>query len=95
MEKVLVVLIIILVVMVALLVFITIRNKKKNVVDIDVKMALDNAINELNEREQYILDQRFVIGKTQVELANELGISQAQISRVEKKAIDSLKKTLK
>ena len=68
---------------------------KKNVVDIDVKMALDNAINELNEREQYILDQRFVIGKTQVELANELGISQAQISRVEKKAIDSLKKTLK
>ena len=67
----------------------------KNSVDIDVKMAIDNAINELNEREQYILDQRFIIGKTQTELANELGISQAQISRVEKKAIESLKKTLR
>jgi RNA polymerase sporulation-specific sigma factor len=35
------------------------------------------------------------MGKTQMELASELGISQAQISRVEKKAIEDLKKTLK
>lgn len=68
---------------------------KKNNVDIDIKMAVNNAINDLEDREQYILDQRFVMGKTQTELANELGISQAQISRVEKKAIDELKKTLK
>ena len=72
-----------------------IEDKKNNNVDIDVKMAVNNAIDELEEREQYILDQRFVIGKTQTELASELGISQAQISRVEKKAIESLKKTLK
>ena len=72
-----------------------IEDKKNNNVDIDIKMAVNNAINELEEREQYILDQRFVIGKTQTELASELGISQAQISRVEKKAIESLKKTLK
>lgn len=67
---------------------------KKNKSDIDIRMAVNNAILELDEREQYILDQRFIIGKTQTELASELGISQAQISRVEKKAIDSLKKTL-
>lgn len=72
-----------------------IEDKKNNNVDIDIKMAVNNAINELEEREQYILDQRFVIGKTQTELAKELGISQAQISRVEKKAIETLKKTLK
>lgn len=68
---------------------------KKNNMDIDIKMAVNNAISELDEREQYILDQRFVMGKTQMELASELGISQAQISRVEKKAIEDLKKTLK
>ncbi len=72
-----------------------IEDKKINNIDIDIKMAVDNAINNLEEREQYILDQRFIIGKTQTELAKELGISQAQISRVEKKAIDELKKTLK
>ncbi len=71
-----------------------IEDKKSNA-DIDIKMAVNNAIDELEEREQYILDQRFIIGKTQTELAKELGISQAQISRVEKKAIDYLKKTLK
>ena len=52
-------------------------------------------INELEERDRYVLDQRFIIGKTQVELANELGISQAQISRIEKKIIDDLKKEIK
>lgn len=72
-----------------------IEDKKNNNIDIDIKMAVDNAIEDLEEREQYILDQRFIIGKTQTELAKELGISQAQISRVEKKAIDSLKKTLR
>lgn len=72
-----------------------IEDKKSNGLDIDMKMAVNNAIDELEERERYVLDQRFVIGKTQTELANELGISQAQISRIEKRAIDFLKKTLK
>lgn len=67
---------------------------KKNNVDLDIKIALDNAINDLEERDRYILDQRFVIGKTQVELAEELGISQAQISRIEKRALDNIKKDL-
>lgn len=63
--------------------------------DLDTKLSINDAINNLNARERYILDQRFVIGKTQMEISSELGISQAQISRIEKSAIDNLKSTLK
>ena len=65
------------------------KNKK---IEIETRLSIEDAINDLEEREKYILDQRFVIGKTQVELSEELGISQAQISRIEKKAIESLRK---
>jgi len=68
---------------------------KSNVQDINSKMALSNAINDLTKREQDILDKRYVIGKTQMEIADELGISQAQVSRIEKGAIKTLKKILK
>ncbi|MBE6157382.1 MAG: RNA polymerase sporulation sigma factor SigG [Firmicutes bacterium] len=63
--------------------------------DFSSRIALEEAINKLNEREQYILDERFVIGKTQMEIAEELNISQAQVSRIEKGAIKQLKKVLK
>ena len=63
--------------------------------DLDVNLAVDDAIDNLNKRERYIIDQRYIIGKTQMELASELGISQAQISRLEKNAINTLKKVLK
>ena len=68
---------------------------KKNNNDLETKLALKKAIDDLSEREQNILDKRYVIGKTQMEIANELGISQAQVSRLEKNAIKTLKKTLK
>ena len=58
-------------------------------------MSVNDAINNLKNKEKYILNQRFVIGKTQMEIASELGISQAQVSRIEKGAINTLKKTLK
>ena len=64
----------------------------------DKKVAsadLDHAINDLEERERYIIDERYIMGKTQMEIATELGISQAQISRLEKNAINTLKKVLK
>ena len=67
------------------------RNKG---IEIETRVSIENAIKDLEEREKYIIDQRFVIGKTQVELAEELGISQAQISRIEKKALDTLKKKI-
>ena len=72
-----------------------IEDKKTNSKDMEIKLALNEAIDNLSEREQHILDQRFVIGKTQMEIADELSISQAQVSRIEKSAISSLKKVLK
>ncbi len=70
-----------------------IEDKKHNI-EIETKLSLEDAIKELDNRDQYIIDQRFIIGKTQVELSEELGISQAQISRIEKKAIDTLRKKI-
>ncbi len=67
----------------------------KNDADIETKIALKKAINDLSDREKSILDKRYVIGKTQMEIASELGISQAQVSRLEKNAIKTLKKILK
>ena len=46
-------------------------------------------------RQSPIILERFIIGKTQMEIAEELGISQAQISRIEKNAINNLKKHIK
>ncbi len=69
-------------------------SEKKDEYDLDVRLALDKAIRTLKEREQNILNDRFVVGKTQMEIAAELGISQAQISRIEKNAINHIKKYL-
>lgn len=62
---------------------------------LDSKIALDKAMKNLKEREINILKERFIIGKTQMEIAEELGISQAQISRIEKNAINNIKKHIK
>ena len=70
------------------------EDKKKDN-DIESKMALNNAIKLLSEREQNILNSRYIIGKTQTEISDELGISQAQVSRIESNAIKTLKKVLK
>ena len=71
-----------------------ISNKKEDY-DLDYKLALDKAMNKLKFRDKKILEERFIIGKTQMEIANELGISQAQISRIEKTAIKTLRKVIK
>lgn len=71
------------------------EDKSNSSDEFSLKIALNDAIQQLEEREQYILDERFVIGKTQMEIANELQISQAQVSRIEKGAIKQLKKVLK
>ena len=62
---------------------------------LDSRLALDKAMKNLKDREKNILKERFIIGKTQMEIAEELGISQAQISRIEKNAINSIKKYVK
>ena len=53
---------------------------------------LSEALKLLNEREKEIVNLRYFVGKTQMEVSEEIGISQAQVSRLEKNAIDSIKK---
>ena len=72
-----------------------IEDKKNNSNELSSRMALEKAINDLDRRENYILNQRYIIGKTQMEIAKELDISQAQVSRLEKGAIKQLQKVLK
>jgi RNA polymerase sigma-70 factor, sigma-B/F/G subfamily len=67
---------------------------KKDKYDNDTKIALKDALNQLKEKEKYILLERYIIGKTQLELAEEIGISQAQISRLEKSGIENIKKLM-
>ena len=50
------------------------------------------AMKKLNEKEKKIVNKRFYEGRTQTEVANEIGISQAQVSRLEKSAIDHIKR---
>ena len=58
------------------------------------QLALKEAISRLNDRERHILAMRFYEGKTQMEVSAEIGISQAQVSRLEKGAIAAIKKRL-
>lgn len=67
--------------------------KNKNY-SLDQKIALKDALSKLKEKEKYILLERYIYGKTQLELASEIGISQAQISRLEKSGIDHIKKMI-
>jgi RNA polymerase sporulation-specific sigma factor len=55
-------------------------------------IVLSEAMNKLSERERYIIKLRFFEGKTQMEVAEEIGISQAQVSRLEKNALKNMKK---
>lgn len=57
-------------------------------------IALKEAISKLSEKEKSIIKKRFYGGKTQMEIAEEIGISQAQVSRLEKGAFERIKKSL-
>jgi len=66
-----------------------------NNVDLDMKISIDKAMKELKPREKDIINERFLIGKTQMEISEELGISQAQVSRIEKSALEKVKRLIK
>ncbi len=68
--------------------------KDKKNEDFDLHVELKDAIAKLKEKEQFIIRERYLIGKTQMELANEIGISQAQISRLEKSGLENIKKMM-
>ncbi len=57
-------------------------------------LALKDALKKLGKREKQILLLRYYLGKTQMEVSEEVGISQAQVSRLEKNAIDSMRKNI-
>lgn len=58
-------------------------------------LTILEAMKKLNEKEKMIINKRFFEGRTQVEVADEIGISQAQVSRLEKSAIDHIRKIYK
>ncbi len=72
-----------------------IADKKELKQDNDMLISLRHAINKIKERERNVLVSRFIIGKTQMEIAESLGISQAQVSRIEKNAINNIKRLIK
>lgn len=72
-----------------------IEDKNKTGSVIIEKLATNDALSLLSDREQLILSERYIIGKTQMEIAKDMDISQAQVSRLEKNAIKELKKTLR
>ena len=69
-------------------------DKSNSLYSLEMKIALRDAINKLKDKEKYILIERYITGKTQLELANEIGISQAQISRLEKSGLENIKKLI-
>lgn len=68
------------------------KNREENWVEV---ISLQEAMKRLDEREKHIIDLRFYEGKTQMEVALEIGISQAQVSRLEKNALKSMKNYLR
>ena len=72
-----------------------IADVKNNNEDRDMLISLRRALLKIKERERNILTDRYIVGKTQSEIAYELGVSQAQVSRIEKNAIKNVKRLIK
>ncbi len=67
----------------------------KDKVGIDMNLMLKETLNKLKPKEKFIIYKRYFEGITQIELSEEIGISQAQISRIEKNCLDNMKKMMK
>ncbi|MDD2628044.1 MAG: SigB/SigF/SigG family RNA polymerase sigma factor [Clostridia bacterium] len=70
------------------------KNEKNEMENITDKICVLQAIEKLSEKERNVIQRRYFDNKTQMELAEEIGISQAQVSRIEKIAIARMKKRL-
>ena len=68
---------------------------KDNNTDKDMLISLRRALTKIKTRERDILVSRFIIGKTQTEIAEALNISQAQVSRIEKSGMENVRKLIK
>ena len=68
------------------------KNEKEDSENVIDKIAIEQILEKLTDKERYIIKKRYFNDKTQSELAEELSVSQAQISRIEKNALDRMKK---
>ena len=68
------------------------KNEKEDSENVIDKIAIEQILEKLTDKERYIIKKRYFNDKTQSELAEELGVSQAQISRIEKNALYRMKK---
>ncbi len=67
------------------------KNEREEADDLITHISVDQMLSKLSKKEKYIIEKRYFKDKTQVELADELGVSQAQISRIEKAALLKMK----
>ncbi|MCX8075103.1 MAG: SigB/SigF/SigG family RNA polymerase sigma factor [Clostridia bacterium] len=67
------------------------KDEAENIID---KIATSQILDKLTDKEKHIIEKRYFYDRTQTELAEELGVSQAQISRIEKNAIERIKKRM-
>ena len=72
-----------------------VRDKKNTDEQWTENLTINEALKKLNDKEKLIINKRFFNGSTQMEVAEEIGISQAQVSRLEKAAIDRIKRYYK
>ena len=72
-----------------------VKDKKNNDENWAENITISEAIKHLSEKEKTIIDKRFFKGRTQMEVASEIGISQAQVSRIEKNALLHIKRLYK
>ncbi len=72
-----------------------IADTKEQKQDYDMQISLRKALQKIKPREKNILIRRFIVGRTQMEIAKDMGISQAQVSRIEKNAINNVRKLIK
>lgn len=70
------------------------ESKKEKSTNWDLVISFKAAIDELKEKEKRIITDRYLFGKTQMEIAEEIGISQAQVSRLEKGGIENIKRKM-
>lgn len=70
------------------------KNEKEDVEQLVDSISIEQMLSKLSEKEKYIILRRYFNDKTQTELATELGVSQAQISRIEKAALVKIKKRI-
>ena len=68
------------------------KNDKEDNEELINKISIEQMLQKLNDKERRIIQKRYFDDKTQIELAEELGVSQAQISRIEKNALEKLKR---